>query len=203
MSFRDPDEPVPAGLTTGGFVLRPIRADDAADDHAAVMETRELLRLWEQSEWPADDFTVEANRADLVGLQQRHAEHRAFTFTVRDPGGTACLGCVYLFPTTAAFLAKSTVTPVGDEAWEDFGAWEDVDAVAYFWVRLSQLPAGLDAALLDALRVWLRDDWGFERVAFVTNEQFEEQVGLLAATDLALRFELREPGKAGTYLVFG
>ncbi|WP_426625281.1 GNAT family N-acetyltransferase [Leifsonia sp. McL0607] len=197
MSFRDPAEPVPTGLTTDRMLLRPIRADDAADDYAAVAETRELLRLWEQSSWPEDGFTVEANRADLAGLQQRHAEHRAFTFTVRDPEDTVCLGCVYLFPTTAAFLAKSTVTPVGDDA------WEDVDAVAYFWVRLSQLEAGLDASLLDALRSWLRDDWGFERVVFVTNEQFEQQVSLLTGTDLVLRFELREPGKPGTYLVFG
>ncbi|WP_241705526.1 N-acetyltransferase [Leifsonia shinshuensis] len=197
MSFRDPVEPVPVGLGGDRFLLRPIRADDAADDHAAVMETRELLRLWEQSEWPADDFTVEANRADLVGLQQRHAEHRAFTFTVRDPDDTLCLGCVYLFPTSATFLAKSAVTPVGNDA------WEDVDVVSYFWVRQSQLEAGLDRALLDTLRSWLRDDWGFERVVFVTNEQFAQQVGLLEATDLTLRFELREPGKPGMYLVFG
>ena len=188
---------MPTGLTTERFVLRPIVADDAADDHAAVMETRELLRLWEQSSWPADDFTVEANRADLVGLEQRHAEHRAYTFTVRDPEDSACLGCVYLFPTTAAFLAKSTVTPLGVDA------WDDVDVVAYFWVRLSQLEAGLDAALLDAVRAWLRDDWGFERAVVVTNEQFEQQVRLLERTDLGLRFELREPGKAGAYLGFG
>jgi len=196
-SFGDPGATVPVGLRHERFVLRPIRTDDAADDFAALMETRELLRRWEQSEWPADDFTVEANREDLAGLQQRHDEHRAYTFTVRDPEDTVCLGCVYLFPTTARFLAKSTVTPVDTEA------WKDVDAVAYFWVRLSQLEAGLDRALLGALRAWLRDDWGFERVVFVTNEQFEQQVGLLTGTDLTLRFELREPGKAGTYLAFG
>lgn len=197
MSFRDPAEPVPDALATERFVLRPIVADDAEDDYAAVMESRDVLRLWEQSTWPADDFTVEANRADLVGLQQRHAEHRAFTFTVRDPEDTVCLGCVYLFPTTATFLAKSAVTPLADDA------WQDVDVVAYFWVRSSQLEAGLDASLLDALRSWLRDAWGFERIVFVTNEQFEQQAALLAGTDLDLRFELREPGKPGTYLVFG
>jgi RimJ/RimL family protein N-acetyltransferase len=197
VSFGDPSATVPAGLTHRRFALRPIHADDAADDFAAVMETSEPLRRWEQSDWPADDFTVEANREDLAGLQQRHAEHRAFTFTVRDPEDTVCLGCVYVFPTTATFLARSTVTPVGGEA------WDDVDAVAYFWVRLSQWKAGLEGALLAALRVWLRDDWGFERVVFVTNEQFDQQVALLAATDLAVRFELREPGKPGTYLAFG
>lgn len=197
VSFGDPAATVPTGLRHDRFALRPIVADDAADDFAAVVETRGLLRRWEQSEWPADDFTVEANREDLAGLQKRHDEHRAFTFTVRDPEDSVCLGCVYLFPTTATFLARSTVAPVGGHD------WADIDAVAYFWVRLSQLEAGLDRVLLGALRSWLRDEWGFERVVFVTSERFEQQAALLAGTDLALQFELREPGKAGTYLAFG
>ena len=108
MSITDSNEPFPAELRTTDFVLRPIVADDAEMDHAAVMETREHLRLWEQSTWPEDDFTVQANREDLVDLEQHHAEHRAFTYTVLDPHGTECLGCVYVFPTSASFLVKAT-----------------------------------------------------------------------------------------------
>jgi RimJ/RimL family protein N-acetyltransferase len=96
VSFADPSEPVPAELRTDEFVLRPIRATDAELDYRAVMETREYLRLWEQSTWPADDFTVDANREDLVGLEERHDAHRAFTYTVLDPDGVECLGCVYV-----------------------------------------------------------------------------------------------------------
>ncbi|HWU57775.1 MAG TPA: N-acetyltransferase, partial [Microbacteriaceae bacterium] len=91
MSFTDSNISVPAELRTDAFVLRPIVADDAELDFAALMETREYLRLWEQSSWPEDDFTVEANRADLVGLEERHAAHRAFTYTVLDPNGTQSL----------------------------------------------------------------------------------------------------------------
>jgi hypothetical protein len=69
--FTDPNHAVPAGLSTEQFVLRPITADDAELDHGAVMETREHLRSWEQSTWPEDDFTVEANRKDLADLEQR------------------------------------------------------------------------------------------------------------------------------------
>lgn len=197
MTFADPDVAVPAGLRTEEFFLRPIAASDAAIDHAAVMETREELRLWEQSTWPADDFTVEANREDLEGLERRHVEHHAFTYTVLSPDGDKCLGCVYIFPTTAAFLAKSTVTPVGREV------WDDVDAVVYFWARRSMMQAGMDGRLLTALRRWFDTEWAFERIVYVTNEQFEQQVSLLSSTDLTLQFELREPGKAGKYLVFG
>lgn len=177
--------------------MRPIRASDAVRDHAAVMETRQQLRLWEQSTWPDDDFTVEANRKDLVELEERHDAGRAFTYTVVDPTDAECLGCVYIFPTTATFLTKSTVTAVSDDA------WADVDAVIYFWVRASQMAKGLDDRLLAALRAWMREAWESERTVYVTNEQFEQQVDLLTGTDLVVRFTLREPGKPGTYLVFG
>lgn len=195
--FTDSTEPVPAELQTEEFALRPIVADDTEMDYAAVMETREYLRLWQQSTWPEDDFTVEANRKDLIDLEQRHAAHRAFTYTVLDPDGTRCLGCVYVFPTSATFLAKSTVTPVGDDE------WVDVDAVIFFWTRLSQMASGMDKRLLAALRAWFKDEWKLEKTVYVTSEQFTQQVDLLDRTDLNLKFELLEPGKPRKGLVFG
>lgn len=197
MWFTETDEPVPSGMRTDAFLLRPLLADDAASDHEAVMETRTELRLWEQSSWPEDGFTVAANRDDLVGLEQRHRERRAFTYTVRDPQTDRCLGCVYVFPTSAAFLARSAVIPVGDDRWDDVGT------VVYFWVRRSVMGTGLEERLLESLRAWFADEWRHEPTVFVTNEQFPHQVALLAASGLTQRFELREPGKPGTYLVFG
>jgi hypothetical protein len=197
MPATDLHEPEPPELRTSEFVLRPITADDAPMDHAAVMETREHLRLWEQSSWPEDDFTVEANHTDLLDLEQRHAAGRAYTYTVQDPLGTESLGCVYVFPTHASFLAKATVTPVADDV------WVDVQAVVYFWVRQSRMDTGLDGRLLGDLRAWFAEDWKLERTVFVTNEQFTQQVDLIERTDLTRRFELVEPGKAGTYLVYG
>lgn len=195
--FTDSTEPVPAELRTEEFVLRPIVVDDVEMDYAAVMETREHLRLWRQSTWPEDDFTVEANRKDLVDLEERHAARRAFAYTVLDPDGTECLGCVYIFPTSATFLAKSTVTPVGDDE------WADVDAVILFWARLPQMASGMDERLLAALRAWFKDEWKLEKTVYVTSEQFTQQVDLIDRTDLNLKFELLEPGKPGKRLVFG
>lgn len=196
MALTDPAVPIPSGLATPEFVLRPITADDAADDHAALMETREELRLWEQSSWPADDFTVEANREDLVGLEERHGEHRAFTYTVRDPGDTECLGCVYVFSTDAKFLAASAVTALGEDA------WADVDAVVFLWVRRSRVASGLDGRMLAALRAWFAEEWPVSRTVFVTNEQYAQQVGLFDDSGLVRRFEYFEPGKPGRYLAY-
>ena len=197
MPFTDTTEPVPPWLKTDEFALRPIVVDDTERDYAAVMETREQLRLWQQSTWPEDGFTVEQNRQDLLDLEERHAAHRAFTYTVLSPDGSTCLGCVYVFATSATFLTRCTVVPVGEDT------WEDVQAVVFFWVRLSQMERGLDERLLSALRAWFRDEWGLERTVFVTSEPFTQQVDLISRTDLTLRFELLEPGKPARHLVFG
>ena len=197
MPYTGLTEPVPPELKTEEFVLRPIVVDDTEMDYAAVMETREHLRLWRQSTWPEDDFTVEADRQDLIDLEERHAAQRAFTYTVLDPDGTRCLGCVYVFPTSASFLAKSTVIPVGEDT------WADVEAVVFFWVRLSQMELGMDERLLSALRAWFKDEWKLEKTVYVTSEQFTQQVDLMDRTDLTPKFELLEPGKPRKRLVFG
>ena len=191
-----PDMSVPTLLRTHGFVLRPITAADAELDHAAVMESREYLRSWEQSTWPEDDFTVAANRADLAKLERWNAEHAAFTYTVLDPPESECLGCVYVFPTNASMFQKALITPV------DGSDWDEYEATVYFWVRKSEMEARRDTVLLKTLQQWIRSDWNLSGHLFVTNEQFEQQVRLLQSTDLLLRFEIDEPGKPGTYLAY-
>jgi len=49
MPFITMDIDAPDGLTTDDFILRPIVAADAGLDYAAVMESREHLRTWEQT----------------------------------------------------------------------------------------------------------------------------------------------------------
>ncbi|MGO1393383.1 GNAT family N-acetyltransferase [Agrococcus casei] len=197
MSFTDSNKPVPSELRTDEFKLRPITVDDAALDYEAVMDTRVSLRLWEQSTWPEDHFTVGDNRQDLAEMESRHNAGRAFSYTVLSLDDSECLGCVYVFPHDATFLAKSTVVAVGDDD------WTATDAVVYFWVRSSGMESGMDARLLEALRAWFRDEWQMSNVVFVVSKQFEHQVELLRATDMAVRFELTEPEKSGSFEVFG
>jgi len=191
MSFAAPER-----LTTGDFVLRPIRAADAELDYAAVMESRDFLRGWEQTGWPEDDFTVAANREDLEMLERRHANREAFTYTVLNPSQTECLGCVYLMPTDARSLSRAQITPVGNDRWDEY------DAAVYLWVRKSQMPAETDRALLDALRAWLAQEWTFRGVLYLTSELFTQQVAMIENTNLRLQFEVRESDKPGRYLAY-
>jgi hypothetical protein len=196
MAFDNDNFHAPAELRTDAFLLRPIRAFDAELDYEAVMESKEYLRPWEQSGWPADDFTVEANREDVAKLERWHADGERFTYTVLNPTGTQCLGCVYILPTSAPLFAKKQIAAL------DGARWSAYEATVYFWVRTSRLADGLDRRLLDALGPWLEDDWHIERRLIVTNEQVEQQVSLIESTDRRLKFRLTDPRQPGTSLAY-
>lgn len=193
MAFNDDVQP-PKELRTDEFLLRPIRASDAELDYEAVMESREFLRVWERTGWPADDFTVEANREDLVKLERRHADRESFTYTVMDPTETRCLGCVYLVPTDAPILTRARISALGDDRWSAY------EAAVYFWVRDSRLADGLDRRLLERLGPWLEREWRIERHLIVTTEQFEQQVSVIESVGLRRRFQLDDPKYPGMSL---
>lgn len=197
MAFDNDDFHAPEELRTDEFLLRPIVASDAELDYEAVMESKELLRLWEQSSWPEDDFTVEANRDDMEKLERRHAAGGSFTYTVMNPTETRCLGCVYIFPADARMFARAQISAIDDARWSDY------EAVVYFWIRKSRLADRLDRRLLDALGPWLVQEWRIEDHLFVTNEQFEQQVAMIENTDLRLRFRLDDPNEPGRSLAYG
>lgn len=196
MTFNNEGFHAPEELRTEEFLLRPILVSDAALDYEAVMASKAYLRPWEQTGWPADDFTLEANRADVSKLERWHTAGERFTYTVLDPTGTQCLGCVYLVPTDAPMFARKQIDAI------DGARWSEYAVVVHFWVRTSRLADGLDRRLLDALGPWLTNDWRLPYYLIVTNEQVEQQVGLIESTDRQLRFRLTDPKEPGKSLAY-
>ena len=184
MSFDDWGIRPLDGFRTDEFLLRPIVEADAASDHEAVMDTREFLRVWEQSTWPEDDFSVEANREDMVKMEQRHLDNYAYGYTMQTPDESSCLGCVYVMPPDAKGYADVVVTEVGSMR------WADCRANVSFWVRGSRLDDGLDARLLDELVRWFTDEWRLDGVVFSTNQALDHQVALLERAGLEKQFVL-------------
>jgi hypothetical protein len=197
MVFGNEAAAIPEGLITDEFLIRPLSVTDVALDYAAVMESREILRQWEQSSWPADDFTLDGNLKDLDRHEGEHLRRESFTFTVMNPGGTECLGCIYIFPRTARWLAGAETTALGPAAWADY------EAVVLFWVRASRLAEGMDRRLLDVLRPWLAAAWAFEGHLFQTSEAFAQQVGMFEAAGLQRRFEVQLPKHALWEFAYG
>ena len=173
MEFYPRNAAVPGEKRTHRLLLRPLRASDVELDYDAVMSSAETLRRWSQSGWPADGFTLSQNRDDLLRHEREHEERQAFTFTVLDPPGTRCLGCVYLTPLWPESAA------LGE------GAAHAVNVA--FWVRASEPTSDLDAHLLATLRDWLSTEWSFDRVVFTIAVGETRQAALLTAAGLQLR----------------
>jgi len=165
MAFHPSGAAVPETRRTERLLLRPLRASDVERDYDAVMESAEQLRLWSQSDWPAPEFTLEENLVDLVRHEREHLEGVAFTYTVLDPAGARCLGCVYVTPPVPE-LAR--LLPGAGHA-----------AHVGFWVRTSELAGDLEAHLLATLRAWFAEDWAFDRVVFGSVRRNERQAALL------------------------
>jgi hypothetical protein len=140
------ETPARLDLPTGHH-LRPIRADDVAIDHPAVMGSRESLweRYGEAWGWPPATMTYEQDRDDLARHEEEIAAREAFNFAVLDAGETELLGCVYVDPPYAD-------PPPGTEA---VVSWWLVDAMA---------GSDLERALAETLPGWLRDVWGFRSI---------------------------------------
>ncbi len=196
MVFGNENSTIPDGLVTEDFLIRPLLATDVELDYAAVMESKEILRKWEQSSWPADDFTVADNLRDLQRHEREHINRESFTFTVMNPTATECLGCIYIFPLTARWLAKAETLSVGTAGWADH------EAVILFWIRQSRLAAALDRQLLDTLRPWFEQEWRFDGHLFLTNEQFEQQVAMFERANLQLQAEIKLPKQPGKYRAY-
>lgn len=190
--FRNMTGEVPSGFSTGRFVIRPVTVADAQLDYDAVMSSKEFLRIWEQASWPEDDFTVEANRADLDKMETRHQAGYAFGYTVMNLDETECLGCVYVMPPDAKMYD-------GAEA-DDEAAWQACDGTISFWVRTALLDDGLDRVLLDELRRWFDAEWTLSNVTFNTNEALVQQVEMYEAAGLTRRYSLTIPGEAARHL---
>lgn len=176
MSLHPPGAPLPESLRTERLLLRPLRASDAALDYDAVMSDPAALRRWSQAGWPADDFTLEENRADLERHEREHREGVAFTFTVLSPDGTRCLGCVYIQPVRAEVLPH-----LPSSQWP---------AQVAFWVRASEVASELDRHLLATLRDWFAADWRFDLVLFAVARDDARQLALMAESGLARRAEV-------------
>jgi hypothetical protein len=181
MIFYPVGKAVPAELRTEDLWLRVLRPDVTDLDYAALMESRERLRRWSDSTWPADDFTLEENRQDLIGHEREWENREAFTYTVLSSDGDRCEGCVYIYP-LGRWLKSCDFKRQGDG-----DQFADETPAVTFWVRDSALGRGLDRQLLAGLREWFRREWSFDHVVFPILESLPDDVSLVEAAGLTLR----------------
>lgn len=191
MTFYPAHRRVPGGLVTDEFVLTPLTVAHAELDHAALMDSREMLRVWSGTGWPADDFSVEQNRADLDRHEHEHRERIAFTYTVLSPDGAECLGCVYITPLSSLVEHNPDLEDV-----------DPGDAVVGFWVRETRRADQLDHRLLEELLRWFDSDWAFDSIRLSTSAANHQQVELFTAAGLRPWRTVEVPPRAGSFVLF-
>jgi hypothetical protein len=179
MEFYPANTLVPQEKRTDRLWLRPLRATDVELDYEAVISSAEMLHRWCQGEWPAANFTLAENLADLKWHELEHIERKAFTFTVLNPQGTRCLGCVYIVP----------IRPEEVPFCKDAVYAADVG----FWVRESELADALDQHLLTTIRDWFRAEWVFDSVLFTICQQEIRQAALFVSAGLERRLACTLP----------
>lgn len=133
----------PTSLVTERFRLEPLGPQHNVADHAAWTSSIEHIRStpgYPDGGWPPlDGMSLDANLADLRRHAADFAAYRGFTFTVLDPADDDVIGCIYLYPTTAA----------------------DHDVSVQSWVRADR--AEFDVPLADAVAEWIVDAWPWTR----------------------------------------
>ena len=95
-------------MITPLFTLRRQRPEDNEADFQAVMDSRSELRVWSDSPWPEDDFSLAANLADLQLHIAEHDQDKAYGFSIFTPDGATLLGSLYI-DEVAPFLEHYTV----------------------------------------------------------------------------------------------
>ena len=70
---------IPDELDNASFLLEPLQPEHVQLDYIAVMRSRLFLNRWSMSSWPAENFTLQENQADLEWHPEEHDSHTALT----------------------------------------------------------------------------------------------------------------------------
>ncbi len=146
--FVPKDFVIPLPLKTDNYRLEILTPKVGKIDYQAVMSSKERLRsvFGESTQWPKDDLSLEENIEDLRRHEKEFLQRKAFAYTVLNPTGDKCIGCVYIDP---SYKIK-------------------YDCEVYLWVRDSELT--LDKDLYQNVKSWLNMHWPFKNTAFPGRE---------------------------------
>lgn len=192
MPFYTNETPVPEILRTDDFVIRPLTPAHVALDYAALMSSKEMLRLWSGSSWPSDGFTLAENETDLAWHWHEHQNRLAFTFTVLNPSEDVCLGCIYIKP----------ITEILEDNAELETAVSPNSALVRFWVAQPYLSKNLDKTLLLALQHWFATAWAFPEVYWHTPTADTQQIALFQENGLQQQLLIHISTRGGAHFLY-
>ena len=182
---------VPLMHQTDNFTFRPLTSNYTEMDFDALMATKTVLRQWSNSPWPKDDFTLEANRADLQRHDDEFRNHEAYAYTVLNPQESRVEGCVYLNPLRQLLNRFDPSEEITRQVAPE-------EAHMGFWIRGDRLAD--EGLLLGDILDWLDTHWQFPQVTFFNFDTNNRQEDLYRARGMRIRFRLTRP--SGVNILF-
>ncbi|MEM7330682.1 MAG: hypothetical protein AAF490_01230 [Chloroflexota bacterium] len=189
-TFYPSPKRLPKRLETADFTITPLLPAHVGLDHAALMDSIQLLRSWSGSPWPMDDFSIEDNMKDMHWHSEEHEERIAFTFTVLNPAEAYCLGCIYIKPIVEA-LEENPKLPVQQDG-----------ALVRFWIRDLPELQSLNGRLLQTLQQWFMNEWDFTTVYYHCRAEHTVQVEQFKAGGLKEVAPFTMPTRGGQHILF-
>lgn len=176
MNIFTKDFDCPKGFRSDGLVCFPTNSNYYLSDFEAVMDSKEDLRAWSNSEWPEDSFTAEENCSDLKLHEEDNKNHDAYGYMLYTPDMKYCYGSVYVNPLDLSYFVNA----------QDYEGI--VDARVDFWLR-SNLDYELKLNITKYLTSWLDVDWKI-RWFFTSRPNMLERSKLYEALGLKKKYEL-------------
>ncbi|MEZ5006766.1 MAG: hypothetical protein R2728_11535 [Chitinophagales bacterium] len=136
----------PKHYSSEAVTIFPTNIEFAASDFKAVMASKDELRLWSDSEWPENNFTVEANKEDLKHHVEDNEAHCAYGFMLYDANRKTCYGSLY-------------VNPINPDSFKNAPSEiAQFDARVDCWIR-TDIDETLKIAIVKELKNWLDNEW--------------------------------------------
>lgn len=167
------------------FLFIPLHPKHVHLDYQAVMNTKSFLRLWSNSTWPSDNFTLEENLKDLEWHHQDHLDGTAYTYTILHPSQNLCLGCIYINPPER----------IQDLTAQEKKKIESLDAICTYWVTAALIQQELEGIIFQNLIQWLNTDWQFKNLAFANNPNTTHQAELFKKNGLQFYLSLTDKNR--------
>lgn len=195
MSLNPQHHPIPPWPQHPSLVLQRQHLQHNQADYQAVMQSQELLRIWSDSPWPEDDFSLQQNAEDLQMHIDDFEQQQAYGFSVFS-SQQQFLGSVYLEP-VAPFIDNYQADPQTKQRLALY------DVRVEYWLRQGTSSA-LEIELVQTLNHWLKQSWWFKAAVWGSRKGMQQrralyqslgftEVAALLSNDATRRFHFHAP----------
>lgn len=139
-----PDFSPPQLYLGEGFRIVILNSDLQDLDYKSVMESKHMLGDIFLGAWPDDVTSPEANLRHINEHYEDFLNRTGFTYSVLNPEGNECLGCIYIYPSLKCGF----------------------DIATYFWVHARLIGTPFEQNFENFLTQWLNSDWPFQNVGY-------------------------------------